>query len=155
MNLTAALTALALSNGYDGRRGCHSGSASKALATAAAAAQDGRCWLCGETLTDTDPGQADRLTTGRDLGVCAGGGDCAGAECRCGYRPGNVGAAHRDCHAPGGVRDHLTAAQVVALAARYVPTAAAMDAARDNVRADTGAARRERIARRTAAARER
>lgn len=147
------LTTLAQDKGYDGARGCHSGATSAALAQDAAHAQDGLCWLCREPFTDTDPARADRLVNGTDLGVCNYRGDCAGSHgCRCGYRAGNVGAAHDVCNV--GVRQALSAAQVYALAVANVPTAAAVAQAREERRGTVGRETRRaaQVARRTALA---
>lgn len=110
-------------------------------------AQQGACWICGEHLDDA---QLDRLATGRALGIC----DCE-SECRHGYLPGNFGAAHRACHAPGNdsVRDRLTDAELTALAQRFTPTAEDVAQARAERRAARGRQESSEQDRRLAAAR--
>jgi hypothetical protein len=134
MNTTTITAADRLSG--DQRTGTRSGKHNAALTADALHAQGGACWLCGESLTLAEA-EADRLSDGRAMGRCAGSAQCA-SDCRCAYLPGNVGAAHAECHRPGGVRDALTDAQVATLATRYLPTAEAMTAARRERRTDAG-----------------
>lgn len=97
-------------------------------------AQQGACWICGDALDDS--AQLDRIVTGRALGL-----QCACTDhCRCGYLDGNVGAAHRECHAGGdrSVRDRLAPEQTARLVQRYVPTRDEMRAARVGRRAQRG-----------------
>lgn len=65
-------------------------------------AQHGACWVCGQHVSLRDA-ELDRLVNGDAAGVCAGSAVCSGHD-RCAYAFGNVAAAHRDCHAPDGVR---------------------------------------------------
>lgn len=69
------------------------------LRAALAEWQGNACYWCGNDLGDGVP-EVDRLASGAERGICTGTGQCAGGRCRCGYAPGAVVVAHRECHRP-------------------------------------------------------
>lgn len=151
-NIAQHLANIAQQNGFDGKRGCHSGSGpdgTTALAQDAAEAQNNLCWLCGNPFCEADPAEADRLALGSTLGVCREDAGCR-KSCRCGYRRGNIGAAHAACHSgQNSVREHLARTNpehLAYLARTFVPTAQAMREAAATRREDAGReARREAV----------
>lgn len=92
--VVAAVDARATSGRYE-----RSGRMQPLYRQALAEWQGNACFWCGRDLGQSVP-EVDRLASGAERGICNGLGQCAGGRCRCGYAPGAMVVAHRECHRP-------------------------------------------------------